>query len=80
MARALGRDYVYCRKPNPALVSTEHFDEDAIRADLRKTLSVARRHGCNVELVMKDVHTVHREPARLARWTEIAREVCRETA
>ena len=72
MAEALGRDYVFCRKPNPALISTERFDESAIRADLRETLATAR--DCNLEIVMKDVHTVNNEPGRLKRWVDIARE------
>lgn len=72
MAEALGTRYVFSRKPNPTLVSTPHFDEDLIRADLRKTLDTAR--GCAVELIMKDVHTLCGEPHRLARWVELARE------
>ena len=71
MARELGRDYVYSRKQNPTLIST-HFDEEAIRADLRNTLSGAG--GCRLELIMKDVHTVNNEPERLARWVALARE------
>jgi len=78
MAQELGSDYVYCRKPNPTLISTEHFDEDAIRADLRHTLTVAR--NCRVELVMKDVHTLNNQPWRLPRWVEIARQVADEIA
>ena len=77
-ARELGRDMVYSRKPNPTLISTERFDEDAIRADLRHTLEVAR--DCRVEIIMKDVHTLCNEPARLPRWVEIAREVIDEMA
>jgi hypothetical protein len=76
MARECGRKCVYSRKPNPTLISTTRFDEDAIRADLRKTLSVAG--GCRLEIIMKDVHTVNNEPARLARWVELAREVIAE--
>ncbi|HEY3281221.1 MAG TPA: hypothetical protein VGN26_03030 [Armatimonadota bacterium] len=76
MAEAVGSRVIYCRKPNPALISTERFDEDAIRQDLRYTLEVAR--GCHVELVMKDVHTLSHEPWRLGRWVELAREACAE--
>jgi hypothetical protein len=78
MARELGRDIVYSRKPNPTLISTERFDEDAIRADLRHTLDVTR--GCRVEIIMKDVHTLRNEPERLPRWVAIAREVIDEMA
>ncbi len=78
MARELGRDYVYSRKPNPALISTARFDEEAILADLRRTLTTA--HDCRVELIMKDVHTLNNEPERLPRWVELARQASAEMA
>ena len=74
MARELGSRYVYCRKPNPTQVSTDRFDENAIREDLATTIRHTRQHGCILELVMKDVHTVQRQPERLARWVQLARE------
>lgn len=77
MAAACGRSVVYSRKPNPALVSTARFDEEAIRADLRRTLTVAA--GCRLEIIMKDVHTLNNEPGRLARWVEMARDVIAAT-
>ncbi|NQT89581.1 hypothetical protein HQ560_22620, partial [bacterium] len=73
MAAEIG-DCVYSRKPNPALVSTGVFDETRIRADIRHTLDVAAGH--RIEIIMKDVHTLHNEPDRLARWVAIAREEC----
>lgn len=76
MAAACGQRFVYSRKPNPAMISTEHCDEVVIRADLRQTLTTARQ--CRVELIMKDVHTVSGHPERLARWVELAREVVEE--
>ncbi|MGB2614503.1 MAG: hypothetical protein WBE06_07335 [Phycisphaerae bacterium] len=76
MAEALAGRYVFSRKPHPALVSTERFDEDAIRQDVRRTLSIAR--GCTVELIMKDVHTLCNQAWRLGRWVELAREVIDE--
>jgi hypothetical protein len=78
MAAACGRQVVYSRKPNPTLISTGTFDENAIRADLRKTLTAAR--GCRIELIMKDVHTLNNQPERLPRWVQIAREVVEEMA
>ena len=76
MAENLGRDYVFSRKPNPAYVSTGKWDEDFIRADLRETIQATK--GANVELILKDVHTVNHQPWRLGRWVEIAREVIGE--
>jgi hypothetical protein len=72
MADALGRQYVFSRKPNPTLISTPRFDEAAIRADLRQTLNLAANN--RLEIIMKDVHTLNNEPGRLARWIQLARE------
>lgn len=74
MAEALGPNYVFSRKPNPTLISTPHFDEALIRADLRATLDLTARDGCPTEIIMKDVHTLNNEPGRLARWVELARQ------
>jgi hypothetical protein len=74
MLDALGERMIYCRKPNPTLISTDVFDEGAIRADIQTTLDVFK--GCPVELVMKDVHTLSNQPSRLGRWVELARETC----
>jgi hypothetical protein len=76
MGEAMGRSYVYSRKPNPTLISTKEWDEDAIRTDVRNTLRAAR--NCNVEVVMKDVHTLAGQPWRMGRWVQVAREVIAE--
>ena len=76
MARELGRNYVYSRKPNPSYISTKLFDDEVIKADIRKTLKIAK--DCNVEIVMKDVHTLSSEPLRMARWVKLTREVINE--
>jgi len=38
------------------------------------------RHGCPVELILKDISTVRYEPQRLWEWEDIARRVVEETA
>ncbi len=76
MVNILGDGVIHCCKPNPAMISTDVFDEDAIRANLRATLQVCQE--VPLELVMKDVHTVNDQPARMGRWVQIAREVCAE--
>lgn len=73
MAANIGSDYVYCRKPNPTQVSTPVWNEDAIRRDIEHTVSITK--GMNVEIVLKDVHTLNNEPWRLGRWVDIARDV-----
>lgn len=77
LAETLAGRYLYSRKPYPAHVCVG-FNEPAIRADLRRTLDLTR--GRNVELIMKDTHTVENEPARLTRWVQIARQEIEATA
>jgi hypothetical protein len=72
MAERLGQNYVYARKPNPSMISTDTFDEQTIRKDIRSTLEVAADQP--LFFIMKDVHTLNHEPQRAARWVEIARE------
>ena len=67
--------YVYSRKPNPALLAWPSFNEKAVREHLQATVDVCARHGCPLELILKDISTVKYEPRRLWRWAEIAMEV-----
>jgi len=48
------------------------MDEGAVRADIRETLQKTR--GCVLEILMKDNHTLGRNPDNLVRWVRIARE------
>ena len=73
MVEFLGRNYGYARKPNPAYISTPQWNEALIWDDLRKTITLTK--GLNLELDMKDVHTLCNEPWRLGRWVQIARDI-----
>jgi len=68
----VGVDYVFSRKPNPAIFAEERFNPDKARSILRETLDVI--HDCRVELIMKDISTVRYEPQRLWNWAQIAAE------
>jgi len=72
MAEALGDRYVYSLKPHPGLLAAPSLDEDAIRADIRDALTKAA--GCHLEIIMKDNHTLRRQPERAARWVHLARQ------
>jgi len=74
-AAAIGGDFVFSRKPSPALLAGDTLNEERIRTDLAETVRICREHGCPCELVLKDVSTVRYEPQRLERWTRIAMEV-----
>ena len=68
--------------PSPSLLPTflltdadlamESFDPVQIRRDLRRDLTTT--HGCRVEVVMKDNHTIRGNPGRVVEWVRIARE------
>ncbi len=72
MAKECKGKYVYSRKPAPSILGLQNLTDDMIRENIRTTLKIAE--GCNIEFVMKDLHTVCNEPMRMKRWVDIARE------
>jgi len=74
-AAAIGGDYVFSRKPSPAMVAAERFSAEQVRADLVATREICERYGCPLELILKDISTVRYEPRRLTEWARIAMEV-----
>ncbi len=73
-ARKLNKKYVMSNKPNPALLAGSTFEEEAVRADLRRTMQAAKDNGLAVEMLLKDISTVKNDPTRLWRWAQIAAE------
>jgi hypothetical protein len=76
-AAAIGGDFVYSRKPNPAFLAWDPFDPEAVRRDLLATRQACERHGCPLEFILKDISTVRYQPERLFTWARIAMEVAR---
>ncbi len=72
-AEQIGGDYVYSRKPNPALLVS--FHEDEVRRHLQDSVDICKQYGCPLEIILKDISTVCYDPARLWRFGEIAMEV-----
>lgn len=72
MAEKLGHDYVYSLKVSPTPLSMPNLDEAHVRKALREQLHAART--CCLEVIMKDNHTLGKNPRNLTRWVEIARE------
>lgn len=68
----IGPHWIMSRKPNPAVFAEDQWNPDRARADLRNFLHLAR--DCDVELIMKDISTVRRQPQRLWEWARIAAE------
>jgi hypothetical protein len=72
MAEFLGDRYVYSMKPNPSPIAVPEIDQAAIRQGLRHALEVTR--GCRVEVILKDTHTIGRNPLNVVNWSRIAME------
>ena len=70
----IGNQYVYSFKPNPAIFAVDPWDKETAKSDLLNTLEKAKSNNCIVEVIMKDISTVHYEPQRLWEWNRIAEE------
>lgn len=79
-AAAIGRDYVYSRKPSPALLAWDTFDPVAVEKHLRSTIDICQEFGCPLELIQKDVSTARYDPQRIWQWEKIAMRLVRESA
>lgn len=71
-AAAIGTDYVFSRKPNPAIMAMDAFVPELAVKDFVEVLAATSEHGCPVEFTMKDVTTIRNEPERLSQWADIA--------
>jgi hypothetical protein len=76
-AAAVGADYVFSYKPNPACFAIDSWDPAKVREELRHMLACTR--GGHVEIVMKDISTVAGRPDRLWAWAKIAMELVEGT-
>jgi len=77
-AEAIGGDFVFSRKPMPAMLAMDGWEPEAVEGDLQRTLDACARHGCPVELTLKDVSTVRNRPQRIWEWAAIASRLVRE--
>ena len=72
-AVAIGKQYVFSHKPNPAIFAGDAWNPELARRSLENVLE--KTQGCAVEVIMKDISTVCYEPQRLWAWAEIAMQV-----
>jgi hypothetical protein len=76
-AEKIGRSLVFSRKPSPAILARDGWDLAAAEADLKETIEACKRHGCPLELILKDISTVRYEPQRLWQWADTAMKLVR---
>jgi len=78
MAEMLGKNYIFSWKPRPADLALQTIDKDALRSYIRKTYEAAKANDCRLEIIMKDNHTIGRNPQNVIDWVKIVREVTDE--
>jgi hypothetical protein len=72
-AAAIGQDFIYSAKPNPAVLASNSWRPDLARRDLAELLEKTR--GLHLEIILKDIHTTRGEPKRLWDWAKMAMEM-----
>jgi hypothetical protein len=70
IAEQAGDDYVLSVKPNPAIFLDENWSHEAVENQIGTILRETK--GCHIEIIMKDISTVHYHPERLWEWAAIA--------
>jgi len=71
-AEKIGPDLIMSNKPSPALLVDSSLDCDEISRDLSHTIEAAKHNHVNLELILKDISTIHYQPKRLTEWAKIA--------
>ena len=74
-AEKIGNKLIMSNKPTPASIANEYVDWSEVRSDLEQTVDLAKSNNVNLEIILKDISTVHADPKRLTKWAEIAMEV-----
>ena len=72
-AAAIGQDFIYSAKPNPAVLASNSWRPDLARRDLAELLEKTR--GLHLEIILKDIHTTRGESRRLWDWAKMAMEM-----
>jgi hypothetical protein len=73
-AEAMGSDYCASWRPSPVDTVCMGFDLERVRTIVREGLATFRRHGCPVEINLKDVKTLQGDKARLRQFVEVCRQ------
>jgi hypothetical protein len=76
-AEAIGPDFVFSRKPNPAMVAMDEWVPAIAEKDFTDVLAATGANGCPVEFTLKDISTCRSDPARLWEWCSIAERMTR---
>jgi hypothetical protein len=73
VAESLGKDYVYCRKPNPTFISGRDPDLKGAYEDIRRTWACTKNQP--VEFIVRDVYDIGGQIDRIPEWVRTAKEI-----
>ncbi|HBL85003.1 MAG: hypothetical protein A2Y17_07220 [Clostridiales bacterium GWF2_38_85] len=68
----LGDKHIMTWKPQPAYLAYDKLSTEEITKELNE--GVKKANGGKLELILRDTHTVKKEPERFNEWIKIARE------
>jgi len=68
----LGSNYIASIKPSPSPLALSNMNEDVVREDCRRAVTQTRGGIC--EFIMKDNHTLGKNPCNATSWVRIMRE------
>ena len=74
MAEWIGGKCVYSKKPNPANVAMI-TDPEAVRKETEKSVKLAIKYGCPMDITLKDISTVSHRPENIILWSETVSDV-----
>ncbi len=71
----IGKDYVCSWRPNPANTVCTGFDKENVRKIISDAMDKFRKNDCFVDICLKDVHTMQKDPQRLVNFVKVVRSV-----
>lgn len=76
-AENIGKRYVMACKASPSAVATATMDQTLVRKELEGIFKAGYRHDCSMDLVLKDISSVGKNPENLKAWEKIAMQLAR---
>jgi len=73
VAESLGKEYVYCRKPNPTFISGKDPNWEGAREDIQRTWNCTKDKP--VEFIVRDVYDIAGDVGRIGEWVKMTKKV-----
>lgn len=67
--------YVCSYHPNPSILASSNIDLENAKNELFNVVKLARKYGCQLEIVMKTMITIGKNPDNLVKWLNTAMNI-----